>query len=111
VKRPRGEGFVLERATGGSGSRGRRGKRLDGWDTLAPNQKLNGGLVALGAFEYDSQQFRDRPFHAASHWSTFIVASVFRRATVRNGGQRAEGKKVEGRDTLATMNVDRWLAA
>ena len=34
-----------------------------------------------------------------------------RRATVSNGGERAEGKKVEGRDTLATMNVDRWLAA
>jgi len=33
------------------------------------------------------------------------------RATVSNGGERAEGKKVEGRDTLATMNVDRWLAA
>src|SRR6185436_12971269 len=31
-----GRGFVRERATGGGGSRGRRRKRLDGRDTLAP---------------------------------------------------------------------------
>ena len=35
----------------------------------------------------------------------------WRRATVSSGDERAEGKKVEGWDTLATMNVDRWLAA
>ena len=38
-------------------------------------------------------------------------AAPCRRATVCNGDERVEGKKVEGRDTLATMNVDRWLAA
>ena len=66
------------RARAGGGSEEKKAR----WTGHArPNQKMNGGLAALGAFGHDSQQHRGRPPHAASHRSTFIVASVSRPST------------------------------
>ena len=61
--------------------RGAEGKKARWTGHARPKPKMDGGLAALGAFEYDSQQFRGRPPHAASHRSTFIVASVSRPST------------------------------
>ena len=62
---------MVERATGGSGSRGRRGKRLDGRDTLAPNQRWTGGSL--------------RSAHSGTTRSSTVVDRLTQRAT----GQRS----------------------
>jgi len=71
VKRARGGGWVLERATGEGGSRGRRRKRLEGRDTLAPNQRWTGGSLR------------------SAHSNTTRSSSVVDRLTQRATGQRS----------------------
>jgi len=56
--------------------RGAEGKKARWTGHARPKPKLDGGLAALGAFEYDSQQLRGRPPHAASRPSTFFPSAL-----------------------------------
>ena len=46
------------------------------YGTRSPRPKMDGGLAALGAFEYDSQELCGRPPHAASRPSTFFPSAL-----------------------------------
>jgi hypothetical protein len=72
VKRPRGGGLVLERATGEGGSRG-GGEKGSMYGTRSPRPKdERRARSAFGGDGHDSQQIRLRPPNARSRPSTFF---------------------------------------